>query len=338
MGNDGGSIPKRRELVKEAARNKTTTELKETQHEQQAHHWSTDPLSGKSLATPVVSDSSGKLYNKDSIIEHLLPGAQTEAQHAEAEKILLGGVRSLKDVVEVRFTTEPSGKAGKDVWICPITRKTLGAGTRAAYLVPCGHAFEASVIKEIDELRCPVCAETYAENDVIPILPTQTTEIARLSLRVKTLKEKGLTHSLKKAAKDKKRKKGAVEATETSTAATTAATDGERNNEEKEDEKVPMLVFVKTAASALAAGSRSAGPSRSGTSTPTPAASGIKNAATASLTAKVLSEQEERNKRRKMQKNENLESLFSSRDKNASLSNSRDFMSRGFTIPAQAKR
>ena len=62
--------------------------------------------------------------------------------------------------------------------------------------------------------------------------------------------------------------------------------------------------------------------------------SAIKNAATASLTAKVLAEEQERTKRRKMEPNENLKSLFSSG--NAKHKDG-DFMTRGFSIPAGAK-
>ena len=64
--------------------------------------------------------------------------------------------------------------------------------------------------------------------------------------------------------------------------------------------------------------------------------SNIKNADTASLTAKVLAEQEERNKRRKLGTNENVKSLFS--NKNGMDEKHLDFMTRGFSIPANAKR
>ncbi|KAL0265398.1 Replication termination factor 2 [Diplodia seriata] len=137
------------------------------------------------------------------------------------------------------------------------------------------------------------CNEPYAPNDVIPIVPTAEEDIARLQLRIKTLKEKGLTHSLKKAAGGKKRKNGGGD-----------DKDGKATKKEKKEKKA--------------------------------AADGIKNSATASLTARVLAEQEERNKRRKIENNENLSSLFR-KDQNKPGKNS-DFMTRGFNIPAQAKR
>ena len=67
-----------------------------------------------------------------------------------------------------------------------------------------------------------------------------------------------------------------------------------------------------------------------------PSSNAIKNADTASLTAKVLAEQEDRNKRRKIAPNENLETLFTSGSGMAGKQS--DFMNRGFTIPATAKR
>lgn len=190
MGNDGGSIPTRRELVKEAAKDKTTTELKQSQHEQQEYYWTTDPISQTPLEQPVVSDCNGKLYNKISILEYLVEGG------AKIEK-----VKSQKDVVQVKF----DGGETNDTWKCPITGDKLGPGSKAVYIIPCGHAFSGA-IGELSEKKCPTCDTEYAPNDLIPILPTAETEIARLSLRIKELEEKGLTHSLKKASGSKKRK------------------------------------------------------------------------------------------------------------------------------------
>ncbi|GAB7339166.1 hypothetical protein MBLNU457_5830t1 [Dothideomycetes sp. NU457] len=313
MGNDGGSIPTRRELVKEAARNPTATEIKETQHEQQEYYWTTDPVSRKPLSHAIVSDSNGKLYNKETIIEYLIP-SDDPAEKIEAEKILQGSVKSLKDIVEVRFEVDTSGptKPGREVWKCPITNDVLGPGSKAAYLVPCGHAFSGSAIKEISGEKCLVCDTAYASNDVIPILPTNPTDIARLSLRAKTLKENGLTHSLKKASKEKKDKKRKV-------------------RDEAETDGAPSLIETKRERK-----DRDTERSRTG-NTPTVAENAaIQNASTRALTEKVLAEQEARKKAKTG--NENLKSLFSSRDQSRPIGKSADFMTRGYSIPANAKR
>lgn len=172
MGNDGGSIPKRRELVKEAAKALTSAQIKEAQTEQQEYAWSTDPLTRKPLSRPVVSDAAGILYNKDSIIEYLLKDDE-DAEKVEMRKVggvkgtVEGGftelgtfgdrVKGLKDVVEVKFEiAEGEGveKGKGEKWVCPITGTPLGPNAKAVYIVPCGHAFAGSVVKEVAGSAC----------------------------------------------------------------------------------------------------------------------------------------------------------------------------------------
>ena len=158
------SIPKRRELVQEAARLPTASEIKETQQEQQEYHWTTCPLSHQPLKPPIVSDSTGMLYNKDAILEFLLPAGDGTPgmSKSDNEEVLDGRVRSLRDVVEVKF--QPAEHGGDDVkgragpnapkWVCPITNKALGPGVKAVYLVPCGHAFLEAAVKEVPGENC----------------------------------------------------------------------------------------------------------------------------------------------------------------------------------------
>ena len=146
MGNDGGSIPTRRELVKEAARDLSTTQVKEIQTEQQEHYWSTCALSHQPLVSPVVSDALGTLYNKDAVLSHLISVGNEEKQELEARgEAFKDPLRSLRDLVEVKFEKE----ADSSKWACPVTGKRLGPGVKAIYLVPCGHAFSESAMKEM---------------------------------------------------------------------------------------------------------------------------------------------------------------------------------------------
>ena len=127
--------------------------------------------------------------------------------------------------------------------------------------------------------------------------------------RGQKLAEQGLTHSLKKAPGSKKRKKNATAEGVTDAPGTIEPAD---------------LVVPKQSSDSK---------SRSNTSTPVPntgSGNGIKNAATSSLTARVLAEENEKKKRRKMMGgNENLDSLFS---KKTGGSKNSDFMTRGFSI------
>lgn len=298
MGNDGGSIPVRRELVKEAARNPTTSQLRATTLEQLAYAWRTCALSGESLKPPVVSDALGRLFNKDELIKTLLPidkPSEAPINMEDREEFLAkADVKGLKDVVEVQFEDESEhDKLEEHKWVCPVTRKELGENTKAVYLVPCGHAFAETAIKQVDEEKCVQCNAPFASNDVITIFPTDEIDIAHLTLRMKTLQERGLTHALKKAKKSKAIKQ-----------AGTSKVDSEAKR-------------------ALNEASHTRG---------------IQDAATAALTARVLEEQELRNKKRKAAKNENLQSLYSTgAASKLQKSKNSDFMTRGFSIPAHQK-
>lgn len=167
------SIPTRRELVKEAARNRTAAEVKESQQEQLEYNWTTCPLSHRPLAQPVVSDHLGKLYNKDTVLRFLLP-SEDDVSKADQEEYLGERIRSLKDVVEVKFEVDKDdGRVfdGGDTthrqerWVCPVTRKELGPNVRSVYLSPCGHAFSESAIKEVSEEICLQVSHTMVHNE-----------------------------------------------------------------------------------------------------------------------------------------------------------------------------
>lgn len=132
---------------------------------------------------------------------------------------------------------------------------------------------------------------------MINILPTLAADTQRLKSREHKLREQGLTHSLKKSSMAGKKRK--------------------KNLASCEDKASISTQSQPSSATAVGSG-------------------GIKNADTASLTAKVLEEEQNHNKRRKMVKNDNLKGLFSS--KNGMDEKHLDFMTRGFSIPAGAKR
>ncbi|KFY46500.1 hypothetical protein V495_02426 [Pseudogymnoascus sp. VKM F-4514 (FW-929)] len=319
MGNDGGSIPTRRELVKNAARNPNTSEAKATQLESQTHAWTYCPLSQRPLSTPIVSDCAGTLYNKDAIIEHLLPSDDSSPEtKSDHEEVLKGRVKSLRDVVEVKFQTEKDEVAKAERRLCPVTSKELGATTKSVYLVPCGHAFAEVATREVAEEVCMQCNEPFVSENIITILPTAKEDIGRLEERIKRLRDAGLTHSLKKAPGTKKRKKH----TETETKEAIERPNGENGIKPKDSVQPSIPTGLSDDISSTLQ-------LKNGLSAP---GGKIKNAATASLTAKVLDEQSEKNKRRKLGLNDNLKSLFSNSGSNE-LKGAGDFMTRGYSLP-----
>lgn len=277
MGNDGGSIPKRRELVKEAAKSKTVSELKATALESLSHSWTRDPLSSEPIDMEnVVSDWRGRLYNYESVLKGLVPGDEEAGSNGNANgndmTFASTGIKSLRDVVKLNFKKyRPAGSKEKEIWACPISLKELGPATKAVYIVPCGHVFAEVAIREIkdQENTCPECSGTFEEQDVLPILPTEEPQLEKLSKRMEDLRLKGLTHSKKKDKSDKKKKRKAGDKDDN-------GTDGGKGGETK-DGRPRKAIKVGNGE-----------------------APSINNPMTASLTAKVMAEQEERNRRRKL--------------------------------------
>ncbi|KAL8861473.1 MAG: hypothetical protein Q9178_001997 [Gyalolechia marmorata] len=310
MGNDGGSIPTRRELVKEAAKDPNNTQVKETQTEKLQYYWSRCAQSQKLLSPPIVSDSTGNLYNKDAVLENLLSTTKDgQDGNVAGNELTSGTIKSLRDVVEVRFSIEEheeqsNSKSSELRMVCPVTGKRLGPGVKAVYLVPCGHAFAETAVREMPGEHCLECNDPYSPENIIPILPVSPADKDRLRDRLSRLQSEGLTHSLKKTpGSGKKRKKT------------------QSNKETEAADKAGEITGPNLS-------SKEVGPEFS--------SDAIRNEGTAALTAKVLAEQEDRNKRRKRAPNENLNGLFSSSKDMAGKQS--DFMTRGFSIPAGAKR
>jgi hypothetical protein len=290
--------------------------LKDKQKEHLAHRWSTCPVSHKPLVRPIVSDYSGDLYNKDAIIQYLLPADASSIDKDEYEKFIQGRIKGLKDVVEVQFETEQDENSRVDRWVCPVTSKELGPNVKAVYLVPCGHAFSQEAIKEMkSDGKCIQCATAYEERDIIPILPSSEQDKAMVLKRIETLRSLGLSHSLKKASGNKKRKANGDTKPDVSADIPKSKEKTSNGNSKAEAENGQLSAPL------------------SGSSI-SKASNGIKNTATASLTARVLEEEEARSKRRR--ENDNLSSLYTKKSDGKDRKNT-DFMTRGFSIPANSR-
>lgn len=262
------------------------------------------------------------------MLEFLLPGV---AEIGDGEKSNNGNgsvglkeceglkerVRGLRDLVEVKVDVEGEGggdegegesggkKEGENSsWVCPITSKQLGPGVKSVYIVPCGHVFCEEAIRQIKGDRCLQCNEPYTEENIIPILPTSEQDKQRLVTRARNLAEQGLTHSLKKAPGLKKRKKHAANG------------DANTNTNTADVDSIPATTTDSS--------SKPKQQQQQNGST------GIKHATTAMITARVLEEENEKKKRRKMGKvNENLDSLFTKRSGDGLIRDTNaDFMSR----------
>ncbi|KAF9433037.1 Protein RTF2 [Entomortierella beljakovae] len=208
MGCDGGSIPKRDELVKQKQR-----QTKVDQNILNRAHWSSCTLSKKALATPVVSCALGKLYNRDAILEFLLD----RSAYGDGDMIC-NHIRSIKDVVTLKLESNPSFSESQSAasltnhdqepasrYICPITMKEMNGKHRFVYLDTCGCVMSEQALKEVPSKACIRCTKPFEQRNVIILNPKpeelEDMKMALLEKQVRIQAEK----KEKKKAKSNKR-------------------------------------------------------------------------------------------------------------------------------------
>ncbi|KAJ6500340.1 DUF602-domain-containing protein [Mycena sanguinolenta] len=215
MGNDGGSIPDRRDLV----RNKPKAAAVDKANQTRAR-WNFCALSKRRLQEPIVSCALGKLYNKDAVIEFLLD----RDAYGDGENIC-GHIRSLKDVKTLTLTANPAPAvpgtepSERPQFVCPLTLKEMNGTMPFVYLRPCGCVFSAAGLnalrssppdsaQEAEKDTCPQCAAKYSHSaDCVPLNPTlEEEERLRFALEAQRL--------LEPVKKSKKRKAAAVDLVE----------------------------------------------------------------------------------------------------------------------------
>lgn len=192
MGADGGSIPKRSEMVKTAAKKETAD--KETMNYEK---WNLCAISMEPLQQPVVACRLGKLYNKESVIKFLLDKSAYE-EISEAFSHISG----LKDVKELNLKEiKTDGKGTK--FICPLSGKEMNGNFRFFVSWPCGCVYSEQALKELntDDGACIVCGKEVQLDDRIPLNGTSE-EVEQLRSKLATAKPKKLKASKRKQEQD----------------------------------------------------------------------------------------------------------------------------------------
>lgn len=165
MGCDGGTIPKRDELVKVKKRPETKDKQAEL-----LFQWRCCLISQEMLETPIVTCGLGRLYNKSAVIEALLNRSilPTNAKH----------IRNLKDIKDLNLTPNPEYNEnsesrehtldnGAAPYICAITGLEMSGKFRFVCLWSCGCVMSERAIKEINTKICHNCQKSFTDNDVI---------------------------------------------------------------------------------------------------------------------------------------------------------------------------
>lgn len=178
MGNDGGSIAKRIDLVREKTKEirKDTVSINQNRSRYCA-------ISNNVLTAPIVGCQLGYLYNKEALLSCLINKTIPAA---------FNHIRKLKDVKDLN-TTENSNKQSPYPLICPLTAVEYNGLTRFVFLWSCGCLLsEKSLGKANDDgkLLCPLCSKEYQTKDVIllHLTPEEIEAKKQLIIDSKTLK------------------------------------------------------------------------------------------------------------------------------------------------------
>lgn len=182
MGCDGGTIPKRNELVRQKEKPKQKDKEAET-----SNLWSYCFLSQELLREPIVVCALGHLYNKTAIIEKLL--------NKNGEISEKGHIKGLRDVREVKLIQNPEHSSAEKLvigrntplYICPITKLEMNGRHRFVALWNCGCVFSEKTLKEIDDNFCPSCSKAYKHEETI-ILNGNAEDIEKMKRNLQTRK------------------------------------------------------------------------------------------------------------------------------------------------------
>lgn len=190
MGCDGGTIPRRDELV----RVKKKPEQKDKEAEL-AFKWRHCTIKQLPLQPPVVGCGLGSLYSKESVLEGLLDRSTLpeSAQH----------IKALKDVKSLNLTANPAFEAnkaekgdcytaGKSPYICPVIGLEMNGKYKFCFLWSCGCVMSERALKEIKSTVCHQCQQPFCETDIV-IINAEGDDLKKMEENIvtrKTMKKK----------------------------------------------------------------------------------------------------------------------------------------------------
>ncbi|XP_068120585.1 replication termination factor 2 [Hyperolius riggenbachi] len=202
MGCDGGTIPKRHELVKGPKKVE-----KPDKNAELVARWYYCTLSQEKLKKPIVACELGRLYNKDAVIEFLLDKSP-DKPNADSS----GHIKSIKNVIELNLSENPAWTGGRgntkgdkydeqcSQFICPVVGLEMNGRHRFCVLRQCGCVFSERALKEIKTDVCHKCGANFQEEDVI-LLNGDKDEVEDLR---KKMEERRLKAKLEKKSKKSK--------------------------------------------------------------------------------------------------------------------------------------
>lgn len=199
MGCDGGTIPKRNEIVKTKQKDQTKDKNAEL-----SAKWQFCALSGLKLKAPIVACPLGRLYNKDAIIEHLLnsrgqkqnnqtKGPTVSKTSPGESQTIVSHIRTLKDVKELNLTrkldyndkaAESGNEAFEAEYICPITSLEMNGNHKFVFLYSCGCVISARALKQVPNKVCLVCSKPFSQELDVVLLNGDPDELNEMKVKM----------------------------------------------------------------------------------------------------------------------------------------------------------
>ncbi|XP_016333045.1 protein RTF2 homolog [Sinocyclocheilus anshuiensis] len=203
MGCDGGTIPKRHELVKGPKKVEKVDKNAEL-----AAKWKYCALSQEKLKRPIVACELGRLYNKDAIIEYLL---DKSAERPNSE--VVAHIRNIKDVKELNLTDNPAWEGERhnikgdcyedmhcSMFICPVVGLEMNGKHKFLFLQTCGCVFSERALREIKTEICHKCGDPLQEDDLVTLNGTKE-EVEKLQKAMEERRAKAKTAKKSKKSK-----------------------------------------------------------------------------------------------------------------------------------------
>jgi len=177
MGADGGTIPKRCELVKKKKKVERVDKNVEN-----VNRWGTCQITQEPLKKPIVACKLGRMYNKEAILEARL--AKTLQQNETTKHI-----RSLADVKELQLTGNRDYRRESDAekgdtymdygqtqFQCPVTGLGMNGVNEFVLNWNCGCVISARALTEVATTMCPSCSQAPIEpSKMIKLYPDDDT-------------------------------------------------------------------------------------------------------------------------------------------------------------------
>lgn len=222
MGNDGGVIVKKRDLMSLSNLGDDKTECRHDAEDDEVITASTCAVSSLPLNkhNHIVSDYKGNLFLKEKILEFIVEKKLSKDKVKDNEA--LSHIKSLNDLIEVKikWTTNDEGAITMQ---CPFSGELKNGHLSFCYPRPCGCVLSLKVLELLvrhdrrkkneknagrNTSACPLCEKSFCfEEDVVILNPKKRASVAEFNERsMQIIRDQNLAHDRRRYKTSKKRK------------------------------------------------------------------------------------------------------------------------------------